>query len=148
MDIGLGSRESHLGWCDNVVTQTHWTNPWCTEYDALVRDRVGPAVGRARKMRGHGVFDYPVSQTEVSDVVSDWDTSWACTPDLIPRLVFLLGHQTWDVNTWLLQRLCGPSCLAVRPWLWRFSHLVPLWKKGSVDLYDDYRLIMVKVQLA
>ena len=94
-----------------------------------------------------GAQDADILQEEVAQHVLSWKDSNAMPPDLIARAPFQCGHRRWNAVVWLLIRLVGPACLALRPELWRMAVMVALHKRGFEWLTSSFRLIMVKSQL-
>ena len=80
-------------------------------------------------------------------VIDKWDKSLATTPDLIPRIAFLLRNREWDVCCLFLLRLLGPGCLAIKPDLWRRTLVVPKHKQGLVISPDNWRFLEVRPQM-
>ena len=118
-----GSREAL---CKQLQEQSIWPNPWDAGFHAEISDRLPGLVGQARAHRGQGPHDGAVSETEVDRALGTLGPTGATTPDLLPRTVLLLGDTSFRTVVWLLLRLTGPRCLAVRPRGWRGSCAVPL----------------------
>ena len=102
---------------------------------------------RARTEVGQGPWDAPVVQHEVRLLLSDWDSSRALTPDLLPRAVLFVGNSFWQDAVWRLIRLTGPGLLACRPSLWRAACLDTVYKSGPCAFPNSFRLLSVRVQM-
>ena len=80
-------------------------------------------------------------------VLGEWSRSTATNPDLLPRSVMLMGVADFDSVIWLLQRLLGAGCLALRPHLWRTRIMCPKHKAGSLLNVDNWRQVEICLQL-
>ena len=107
--------ETHKAWCEQVVGQRAWVNPWDAQFDAKVNSDVASIMGRAWACRGKGRFDSDVTKIEIDEAVASWDASNATTPDLIPRCVFRMGHDMWDKIVRYTMAIVGPGRLAISP---------------------------------
>ena len=137
-------QSQHAGWLALVAQQSIWQQPYDQSFhDSVTRD-VRTRVGQAWQHKGMGTHDAPWSQQEMCVVQQSWHPSLATTPDLLPRILFQLGDHSWDALVWATMLLTAPDCLAIRPELWRSACAVPLHKKGSTDVYGNFRMIMVK----
>ena len=143
----LSPDESRRAWVEQLRAQSEWPGPWDLSFHHQVTAALSSVRGRARTARGQGVHDVPVAASEVASSLGSMGHTAATTPDLVPRVALQLGDSALDEAVWLLQRLTGPGCLAVRPAGWRGSCAVPLHKAGPADAGESFRLIMVKAQL-
>ena len=62
--------------------------------------------------------------------------------------MFKLRCGSWYKAAWVLLRLTGSGCLAVRPELWRESKVGPMIEVGEQDLLCYWWQVEVWVQLA
>ena len=130
----LDEAETHANWCRAFAAQSDCPNPYDERYGKATKTGAKSMVGQAWSHRGLGLLDGDISQVEFDSVVSKWKASKALPPDLIPRIVFSVGDKVWNSVSWLVVRLSGPGCLAMKPCLWRESCVVPLYKSGCVGL--------------
>ena len=144
---GAAPEDSHKAWCQQLQEQSNFLHDIAPERVATIMHKARQRLLRARSGRGGGKFDQDISQREVSAITQDWDISYSCPPDLVPRAAFLCKHAKWDNIVWLSQVLCGPGFLAYRPHLWRGSALLAVFKDGNPRLQRSFRLVFVKVQL-
>ena len=143
----LTGEDVHREWCKTFLGQSEWPFPWDVGFDASVKASCQLENPRAWANRGHGVFDAPVLQSEVSLIMGKWAKSFATTPDLVPRTAFTTCNQEWDVCCFLLLRLLGPGCLAIKPDLWRRTLVVPKHKQGLIISPDNWRFLEVRSQM-
>ena len=143
----LTREETHSAWCNQLHTQSNFLDMVDDAHKKAIHLKVEQKILKAKAGRGHGTHDQPVTSDEVNDVLSGWDTSFACRPDLLPRSVFKCNFQPWRGVLWLVQLLCGPSCLAYRPQLWRGAALSVRYKSSNPRFHRSWRMIFVKVQL-
>ena len=143
----LSVEASHEEWQKLLVSQSRWEGPIDQEASSELKAILAQAQRQARNDRGHGQHDADVYQDAVVSIVNEWKESDALPPDLLPRAPFKCGHQRWNVVVWLLIRLTGPACLALRPRLWRAAAMVALYKRGDALRHASFRLIMVKAQM-
>jgi hypothetical protein len=143
----LSASQSHDMWCQQVVGQRTWPNDFDLDWHKEVEENVKKAAGRSWSNRGRGVFDWDVDATEVSAIIRSWDRSDATTPDLVPRAVFKLGCAPLDGAVLQLMRLLGPGVLALKPMVWRYRCMVPIYKKGPVSEVGSWRQLEVQTQL-
>ena len=143
----VDAESSHQAWCEQVKQQTCWPYEYDMHFHNHLEHLVSTRLGRQWTMRGSGSHDAPVQAIECCRAIAEWDVSFASTPDLIPRILLKLDVPQWRRVVWLLIRLTGPGCLALRPLLWRGACAVPLHKKGPATSNTSFRLIMVKCQM-
>ena len=141
------NEESHAGWCAQLREQSDFLKEIRPEIVDDINHRLRQRLLRARSGRGSGQFDYAITQLEVANIVDEWDRSYSCPPDLVPRAAFQCKHEKWDRVIFLAQCLCGPGCLAFRPELWRGSTLLAVFKNGNPRLHESFRLVFVKAQM-
>jgi hypothetical protein len=138
--------ESHSLWVNQIQDQSAWPTQYDTTYHQQVTNRHAWLLGHARAHIGQGKWDAPFNQADWRWAVGKWDISRAVTPDLVPRSAFTTSAVGWQRAAWLTQRINGPSCLAIRPDMWRARVLATRHKKGPQSSNKSFRLIGVTCQ--
>ena len=144
----LTGESAHKEWCRAFVNQSSWPNNWALDVHEHITHECKVQNPRSWSKRGKGSLDQTVTAVETQHVLQNWDRSRATTPDLIPRAAYTVMSKAWGDVCFLLVKLTGPGCLALKPDLWRRSLVVPKHKQGFLALASNWRFLEVRSQIA
>ena len=142
-DVFLSPAASHRAWTQQLHAQGQWPPHYDIDFHTYVKNHVKQLLGHARAHRGQGEHDEAFSLSDWFRASEAIARSGAPSPFLIPRLLLFMDTNAWQAAASKLQELCGPSCLALRPSLWRFRSLVVKYKKGAPSSPSSYRFLAV-----
>ena len=139
----LSRADSHQAWVHHLTLQGSWPISFNQSFHDSIESAAAKQVQSARAHIGQGVFDGRIDDAEWHRAAERINTSRACTPFLLHRLLLKCANSSWWSVASNLQNLCGPSSLCYRPFLWRFRFLTTVFKKGAIAHASSYRYIAV-----
>ena len=139
----LSKAQSHAAWVQQLRGQGKWPDSFNTQFHDVVSSKARQVSNTARAHIGDGPWDSEISFAEWYRAARNIQSSRAITPFLINRVVISCEKDEWCKAAWKLQKLCGPSLLCWRPWLWRHRFLTVKYKKGPVAHEASFRFLAV-----
>ncbi|CAE7246984.1 unnamed protein product [Symbiodinium natans] len=134
---------SHEAWISQLFTQGKWPTSYNAEFHSEVCRRAQEYSRQARAHIGEGPWDAEIDFSEWYRAAANIQSSRTVTPFLSHRVLLACGTNEWCHAAWKLQQVCGPSCLAWRPALWRHRFLIVKHKKGPVCHESSFRFLGV-----